>query len=174
MEDKPKNNFATGKKWWHGMRVPNSARKYDCEGLITVFKEYMDDNETRSWAKDDFIKSGPDAGKVVTIKIPNPPSIMGFCLFAGITEQTFNNYRKPNDSCFEAACAVDYGIKMVQIGGAAANVFNANIVARIAQLIDKREVDIKTELSDDERAEAIKKILENAPRKSKYSDDELM
>lgn len=168
------SKFAKGSKWWEGMTVPTSTRKFTAEALIKVFQEYMDDNETRGWDKDDFIKSGPDAGRIITVRIPNPPSIMGFCLYAGITEQTFNNYRRANDSCFEAACAVDYGIKMVQIGGAAANVFNANIIARIAQLIDKREVEVKTDMSDDERAEAIKKILENAPKKTRFSDDDLM
>jgi len=152
--------FKAGNKLWKMVPFPGSRKKYTAEDFWDKFLAYMADNDQFTWAKDDFIKSGPDAGKIVSVEIPNPPSIMMFCVYAGISEQTFNSYRKSEDLS-EVSLTVAAIIQAIQIGGAATNIFNSNIIARWAGLVDKKEVDLKTELSDDERADTIKKILES-------------
>lgn len=161
MEDNSKKDtkFKKGNEIWRLVEFPGRPKIYTPETLWDKFIAYMEYNTNVSWPREDFIKSGPDAGRKVTIDIPNPPSIKAFCIFSGITEDTFRNYGK-NDIAFLAVWhVVRDTIQDIQIGGAATNLFNANIVARWAGLVDKKEVDIKTEMSDDEREDTIKSIL---------------
>lgn len=154
-------HFKKGNQMWRNIEFPGKEKKYTSEDLWKKFEEYMDDNDGVYWPKDDFIKSGPGAGEVVTMKIPNPPSIRFFCVYAGISEDTFRNYGKSSTDFIAVHLAIRAIILEIQISGAATNTFNANIVARWAGLIDKKELDIKADMSDDEREEAIKKILAN-------------
>jgi hypothetical protein len=157
-----KNNgeFKTGNELWKLVDFPGRPKLYSPESLWTKFIEYMEYNKTVSWAKDDFIKSGPEAGQIVSLNIPNPPSIRGFCIYAGISEDTFRNYGK-NDADYLAVWNASRDIiQEIQISGAATNTFNANIVARWAGLIDKKELELKSELTDDERADTIRLIME--------------
>lgn len=158
MENKGK--FKNGNQLWKLVEFPGRPKLYTPASLWEKFMEYMDYNSTVSWAKDDFIKSGPEAGKVISLEVPNPPSIRAFCVYAGISEDTFRNYGK-NDADYLAVWHASRDIiQEIQVSGAATNIFNANIVARWAGLIDKKEVDIKSEMSDDERADTIKTILD--------------
>lgn len=153
-------DFKKGNELWKKVPYPGRPVAYEPEALWAKFQEYMEYNKGVSWAKDDFIKSGPDAGKLVSIQIPNPPSIRAFCVFAGISEDTFRNYSKMGPEYLVVWHASRDIIQEIQISGAATNTFNANIVARWAGLIDKKEIDLKTEMSDDEREDAIKSILD--------------
>lgn len=155
-----KGKFKNGNELWKLVDFPGRPKLYTPETLWVKFTDYMEHNSTVSWAKDDFIKSGPEAGKMVSIDIPNPPSIRGFCIYAGISEDTFRNYGK-NDADYLAVWNASRDIiQEIQISGAATNTFNANIIARWAGLIDKKELDIKSEMSDDERADTIRLIME--------------
>lgn len=152
--------FTKGNKLWKLCEFPGRPKLYTPEALWIKFDEYMDHNDTVSWPKADFIKSGPDAGKVITLEVQNPPSIRAFCVFAGISEDTFRNYSKSGAEYLAVWERARDIIQEIQISGAATNTFNANIVARWAGLIDKKEVELSTSMSDDERAETIKSILE--------------
>src|SRR6478609_11458845 len=91
-------HFKKGNQLWKLVEFPGKQKTYPTpESLWEKFVEYMDFNSNVTWKKDDFIKSGPEAGKVISIELPNPPSITGFCVFAGITDDTFRNYGK-NDA----------------------------------------------------------------------------
>ena len=148
-----------GNELWKKIPYPGRPVKYEPTELWDKFNEYMKYNDTVKWPKPDFIKSGPDAGKIITLEVQNPPSIRGFCVFAGITEDTFRDYGKKNEEYSAVCTPIRDIIQEIQISGAATNTFNANIVARWAGLIDKKELDIRTEMSDDEREETIKNIL---------------
>jgi hypothetical protein len=152
-----KNN---GSKLWKKVPYPGRPPSYTPESLWEKFNEYMEHNKDVSWDKHDFIKSGPDAGRLVTVAIPNPPSIRGFCVFAGIVEDTFRNYSKLGPEYLLVWHTTRDIIQEIQISGAATNTFNANIIARWAGLIDKKELDIKSEMTDDERSDAIRLIME--------------
>jgi hypothetical protein len=136
---------------WKLVPYPGRPVSYTPEALWEKFDLYMEHNKSITWAKDDFIKSGPGAGTIVTLDIPNPPSI---------SEDTFRDYGKKNEE-YRAVCSpIRDIIQTIQISGAATNTFNANIVARWAGLIDKKELEIKSELSDDERSDMIRSMLE--------------
>lgn len=168
MEEKKKNpgSFRKGNQLWRNLEKPARGTDYDPDTLWAKFLAYMEFNESIVWPREDFIKSGPEAGKLITIELPNAPLIQSFCLFAGITEQTINNYRKSGSRNFEVAHAVCETIKAIQLGGSMVDVFNSSIVSRLTGLAEKKEIEIKSDLSDDERAEAIKSILQNAGKKN--------
>lgn len=149
----PKNN-----RYWKNVKVFQEL-KFTKETLWDVFIKYIEDNEKQEWYKTDFIKSGPDAGKLIDVPIPNPPSIQGFCAFAGMTPQCFTNYRKSEHELFEISSMIVNIIQTIQIEGATVNVYNQAIIARLTGLVDKSEVEIKAELSDDEIEDKIKSIL---------------
>lgn len=81
-------------------------------------------------------------------------------MYAGISLDTFRNYGKCGAEYLAVTDAIRQTVIEIQVSGAATNTFNANIVARLAGLVDKKELEIKAEMSDDERNEMIKKILE--------------
>lgn len=63
-------------------------------------------------------------------------TIGGFCLFADITFQTFQNY-KANKDFFDVISRIEQIIKEQKFTGAAADLLNANIISRDLGLIDQ-------------------------------------
>jgi hypothetical protein len=162
-----KGQFKKGNQLWKNLEYPGTRRKYTPSELWAKFLEYMEKNNKAYWSKQDFIKSGPGAGNIVYTDVPNPPSIKAFCIFSNISEQTFLQYYKSNGSkglenCAdyaEVSCTIRDTIQLIQVDGASAGVFNANIIARLTGLVDKKEVDVKTDYSDDDRRQMIQDIL---------------
>lgn len=150
---------------------------YTAETLWAKFLEYMEYNSQQSWSKEDFIRSGPGAGTKVYIDTPNPASITGFALFAGMSKAGFDKMyetaktRANEDELVSVITQIREEITQSQIDGASANIYNANIVARVTGLVDKKEMDVKTDLSDDERKDLIKKITDSV---KKPKDDDLL
>lgn len=70
-------------------------------------------------------------------------TIRGFCLFAGISRQTFLNYEKD-----ERYLDIVTRIKDIIVEGASADLFNVNIIARELGLAEKTDMTLKT-LPDD-------------------------
>jgi hypothetical protein len=86
----------------------------------------------------------------------------GLCLFLGISTQTWRDYSKRKDF-LEVTSRVDNVIKSQKFAGAAADLLNANIIARDLGLTDKQQVDNThsfSQLPDDELDNRIK-ALEN-------------
>lgn len=86
-------------------------------------------------------------------KIQRPMSIVGFCLFAGISKKTFYNYAN-DESFLHIITYIKNTIYTYKLDGAAAGIYNSSIVARELGLTDKTEninknIDIST-LSDEQ------------------------
>lgn len=168
-----KHQFKKGNEFWRLAKYPGRPPMYTAETLWAKFVEYMEYNSEQAWSKEDFIRSGTGAGEKIYLNTPNPPSIGGFALFAGMTRDGFNQMHtrvKGSEKDSELAIIIDHvkeTIAQLQIDGASANVFNANIIARVTGLAEKKEIDMKTDISDDERKDLIKRILE----KTKKEDD---
>lgn len=130
-----------------------------------AFIDYMEYNSKISWGKSFPVTSGPKSGTFVDIQIPNPPTLYGFAAYTGISENEFKHMRiTPTHPCFEVACGIETHIKSVQVGGAMVNIYNAAITARLTGLVDKREIEVTQNMSDDERMDTIKEILEKTRR----------
>lgn len=66
-------------------------------------------------------------------------TIQGFCLFADISDETYSNYRK-NDDYVGITTRIDKTIYHQKFTGAAADLLNANIIARDLGLKDKTDI----------------------------------
>lgn len=66
-------------------------------------------------------------------------TISGLCVFLDIDQSTWENYRAKEDF-FRVTKKVDEIIRNQKFVGAAANLLNANIIARDLSLADKKEV----------------------------------
>jgi hypothetical protein len=128
----------------------------DAKELYEIFARYLTVAREDYWLKEEVVKGGPSAGQIITTKVRTPLSVLGFCVFAGITfEGTFYymlNPEKANTETrgshysghYEEYCEVARFIRNTcnrqQYDGAAVGAYNANIVARGIGLADKTEV----------------------------------
>jgi hypothetical protein len=109
--------------------------------LEEVFLEYVNIcKENPIYRQESHVKEG-----TVDIEVPRPMSIKGFCIFAGITEKTFYNYRKMEgyEDYFHIIAHIEEVCYQNSLDFAEAGVYNPSIVARKLKLTDKQEVDHK-------------------------------
>ena len=81
-------------------------------------------------------------GSTFDVGVPRPMTIMGLCLYLGITEQTWQEWRRERDDLTGVITRADLVIRENKFSGAAANLFNPNIIARDLGLSDKSELKV--------------------------------
>jgi hypothetical protein len=91
-----------------------------------------------------------------------PMTQKGLCVFLGISEQTYRNYRE-KDGFFEVASEIDSIMYEQKFTHAAVGMFNSNIIARDLGLADKSDIttngkDINNDMSADELADKLDKL----------------
>jgi hypothetical protein len=112
-----------------------------------LYQDYLNHIANTPMYRNELIKSGERAGEQIPVRVDVPPNIWGFCLFAGINRQTYYKYLngKEEDNIdkklTDIFTRVDDDIKQKQITGAAVNLYNANIVARLNSLKDVQQVE---------------------------------
>lgn len=88
-------------------------------------------------------------GEIVEKEMPKMRAMTetAFCLFAGISTETFRSYKKPNPDQIEDFFGVSQRIADIiysqKFEGAAADFLNANIIGRELGLVDKSEAELK-------------------------------
>lgn len=124
-----------GNKFWRLWEFPRE-KKYNEETLKQVALEYFQFYEDNPLVEVDWV--GKDAIPVERKKM-RAMTIQSFCLFAGIDDNTFAEYRKD-----ERLGAITTHIQRVifsqKFEGAAAGLLNANIIARELGLKDNTDV----------------------------------
>jgi hypothetical protein len=127
------------------------------------------------WAQDNPLyeaKAFAHQGVVTIESLPKmrAMTVSGLCLFLGITVESWTNYRSREDF-FEVTRAIDAVIRDQKFSGAAADLLNANIIARDLGLADKSELTGKDggpietkDVSDIEIAQRIAFLLTQGTR----------
>jgi len=123
------------------------------ESCIEYF-DWVEDNplheEKTAQFQGEFIKTSINKMRAMTIA--------GLCVFLDIDTTTWENYREKEDF-FRVTNKVDEIIRTQKFTGAAANLLNANIIARELGLTDKRDIgghagrlleDVNIEISDED------------------------
>jgi hypothetical protein len=91
---------------------------------------------------------GSDQGEARIVKVPKmrAMTIAGLCLHIGVTHETWCQYRKRDEEFSEVTAMIDSIIRTQKFEGAAADLFNANIISRDLGLVDRqaRDLDIGT------------------------------
>lgn len=114
--------------------------KYTPEEVERKFVEYVEHNKTCTFYRNELIKSGDRAGDVIKVEVPAPLTIVGFCVYLGISKETFYEWLGNPDKGFSDILTMcKTFIEQNQVSGAAAGVFNPMIVARLLGLADKQQ-----------------------------------
>jgi hypothetical protein len=134
------------------------------EDLLDTAIQYFQWCDDNPLIKKDFVRGGENAGDIVDLETDRPYLIEGFCNFAGITTQTFDNYSKSKgyEKFFGVSRAIRDTIFRQNLEGGLVGGFNAMLVARklgiqdkIQSIIDDRRKEIddlfppEEELKDD-------------------------
>lgn len=139
----------SGNKFWtkrssHG-RKPKFDNPSDLWDACVEYFEWVDNNPLM---ETELVKF---QGKAKSVLVPKmrAMTIGGLCVFLGIAENTWSNYRNKdvadetgddNSETFIEVCAhVELIIKTQKFEGGAAGFFNPNIIARDLGLVDKKD-----------------------------------
>lgn len=137
-----------GHQFWkmrssHG-RKPIFATPADLWAACVEYFEWVDANPLK---QTELVKF-QGVAKAVTVPKMRAMTIGGLCVFLGIAENTWANYRNkevdedsdPGLETFIEVCArVELIIKTQKFEGAAADMLNSNIIARDLGLVDKKD-----------------------------------
>ncbi len=121
----------------------------DPDQVWKIYQKYLKHLSENPMYRNELIKSGERAGEVISVEVPVPPNIWGFCLFADIERQTYYNYvggksENLNEELIDIFTRVDDDIKSKQITGATVNLYNHAIVARLNGLKEAVQIDQTT------------------------------
>lgn len=108
--------------------------------LLAKAYEYFAWCESNPCNKTEMMKSGDRKGDVIDIPIGRPFTIVGLCVFCGISESTLKKYESDNDFKIVISHLRDI-IRQEQLEGAALGRYNATVVSRLLGLADQQEVD---------------------------------
>jgi hypothetical protein len=136
--------------WWN-KNPGGRPRKYkDGSDLIKACVEYFEwvqENPLHEW------KVGFHQGEATKVQVEKlrPMTTAALCLHLGITLETWSQYRRKKEYS-DITQLVDLTIRNQKLEGAAADLFNASIIARDLGLVDKRENDdtLKLSMSEEE------------------------
>lgn len=135
--------FPPGNRFWEARSSAGAKPKFaDAASLEKACREYfqwVEDNplwEMKAFAFQGVVTQEPVAKM-------RAMTIGGMCIFLDITHQTWTQYRK-RDDLSEVTAWAESVIRDQKFGGAAADLLNANIIARDLGLKDNTEVDHKS------------------------------
>lgn len=97
-------------------------------------------------------------GDAIIVKVPKmrAMTIAGLCIFLGIDRQTWANWKK-DDTLSVTVQKVEDVIYTQKFSGAAANLLNANIIARDLGLADKTQNDnVSVEMTHEQWLDSLK------------------
>lgn len=131
----PKGNQFWKARSKHGRDKIFSSPEVLWEGCVEYF-EWVDDNPLKEQ------KVFHTDGRITHAEVSKmrAMTIGGLCIFLDIVIQTWENYKKDNDF-LEVITRAEQVIKSQKFTGAAADLLNANIIARDLGLSDKQDVD---------------------------------
>lgn len=118
--------------------------------------DYFEWCDLHPWKRNEAIKSGDRAGKIIKVPTARPYTITGLCIFLGVNKHYFNDFKK---TCAEDFSEIIFNIEDIiytqKFEGATVGAFNANIIIRELGLADKKDLVIDWESASDEQLDTI-------------------
>ena len=116
------------------IRKMGRPRAYTPEALEAKFEEYVE------WAKKYPLSINKvSAGEIIAVPTERPLTLVGFCVFADIVENTFREYER-QEEFLSVTTRARTAFANSQIEGALIGAYNPNIVARLQGLADRQDV----------------------------------
>lgn len=128
-----------------------APKKLKPKELWCLACDYFEMMRENNFLKQDFIKGGADAGKIIELKQCKPYSWAGLqvYMYGKGAIRRLDEYRRNTDGAYndyiEVVHAIDTIILSNKFEGAAANVFNSSIMIRDLGLADKQNITTKAE-----------------------------
>ena len=113
------------------------------EAYKTDIQRYFDWCDKNPLMKNEALKSGLDAGRVIQIPTQRPYLIEGLCDFLNISIQTFMNYESKEgyNDFFEVSAWARNKIYTQNLSYGYVGAFDAGLVARKLGIADKKELE---------------------------------
>lgn len=172
-----KGRFAAGNRFWEARSSAGRNPLFETpDDLWKSCVEYFEWNAANPLQEAKLTTYQGDS-KIESVPKMRAMSIGGLCIFLGIARETWNNYRS-NPDFLAATGAVEEIIRSQKFEGAAADMLNANIIARDLGLAEKQEhtgkdggpIETK-DVSDLDLARAIGFILAKGAQVAAKQDD---
>lgn len=131
-----------GNKFWEARSSHGRKPKFETsESLWEACCEYF------QWVEDNPLwesKVAQYQGQPVDMIVPKmrAMTVAGLCLFLDISEETWSNYKQRGDDFIEVTTRATKVIYDQKFAGAAAELFNPNIIARDLGLSEKTNSDL--------------------------------
>lgn len=138
--DPETGRFAPGNRFWEARSSAGPKPKFDGpDPLWAACREYF------AWVHDNPLheaKAFSYEGKVTVAALPKmrAMTIAGLCIFLDIDEQTWRDWRSGRSDLLGVITRAEAIIRAQKFEGAAADLLNANIIARDLGLADKSEL----------------------------------
>lgn len=138
----------TGNQFWKLRSSHGRDRLFGTADLLWIGAcEYFNWCDAHPWWKNEAIKSGDHAGKIVKVPTARPYTMQGLCLYLDCNLVYFNQFEKALEGR-EDSTSKDFSkivsriretIFMQKFEGAAVGAFNANLIARELGIAEKQE-----------------------------------
>lgn len=175
MSDRDEGNgrFLPGNGFWKARSSHGAKPKFEnAEDLWAACCEYFEWVEANPLYEDKLVTFQGAATHEPVAKM-RAMTISGLCIFIDVTFETWTEWRKSRSDLSDVIARVEAIIYQQKFSGAAADLLNANIIARDLGLSDKSELSgpnggpIETkDVSDLDRAKAMAFLASKAKRTS--------
>lgn len=139
----PKQN-----QYWQRRSSHGRNRKFESDDALWIAcTEYFEWVESSPLFSSELVKF---QGETSVVKVPKPRAmtIQGLCLFIGISRETWSQYRKQNHDFSDIVADAEDIIRTQKFEGAAANLFNPNIIARDLGLAERQQTEATVQPGD--------------------------
>lgn len=167
--NKYKNQGHPGNEFWKARSSHGMKKRYTPTTLLKSCEEYF------KWITDNPLYASELVkyqGEATVAEVPKmrAMTIRGMCVFIGISNDTWANYRKLDE--FKKVCTYAQDIIYDQkLTGAAADLLNQNIICRELGLIDKNDNNIHTDVDWGSVGKDFANVIKES-QMSKPEDDE--
>lgn len=131
-----------GNQFWRLAEHPGRPKSYQPDELWEKALEYFEWIENNPWYKNEAVKGGDAVGTIIQVPTSRPFTQTGFCVFAGISLNTFDVYAK-TEEFQEVTTRIREIMYTQKFEGATVGAYNANIIARDLGLVDKTDGTMK-------------------------------
>lgn len=138
-KDPTSGKFVTGNRWWEARSSHGTKPTFEAaDDLLDAVCQYFEWN-----ANNPLYEAKPFAYEGVVTVEPvekmRAATIVGLCMFIGITQRTWSRWRAENADFRPVIEWAEDAIYRNKFEGAAAGLLNANIISRDLGLADKQE-----------------------------------
>lgn len=164
-KDEETGRFLPGNRFWearssHGAK-PKFEKAEDLWSACCEYFEWVEENplyETKGFAFQGVVTKE-------TFPKMRAMTIAGLCMFLDISVETWTTWRKERADLSDVITRAEAVIFQQKFSGAAADLLNANIIARDLGLSDKQEVEQNTTLdATDTLTDLLNTIAQNGKR----------